>query len=44
VDAPWDEAGQLQRPLPNTMLTIVASGEREEPPSKTAQAQRSLPL
>jgi hypothetical protein len=29
--APWDEASQLQRPLPNTMLRIVASGEREEP-------------
>jgi hypothetical protein len=28
--APWDEASQLQRPLPNTMLRIVASGEREE--------------
>ena len=31
--APRDEASQLQRPLPNTMLRIVASGEREEPPS-----------
>jgi len=30
--APWDEADQLQRPLPNTMLRIVASGEREDPP------------
>jgi hypothetical protein len=30
--APWDEAGKLQRPLPNTMLRIVASGEREDPP------------
>jgi hypothetical protein len=29
----------LQRPLPNTMLRIVASGEREDPPSETAQAQ-----
>ena len=28
--APWGEAGQLQRPLPNTMLRIVASGEPEE--------------
>jgi putative SOS response-associated peptidase YedK len=28
--APWEEAGKLQRPLPNTMLRIVASGEREE--------------
>jgi hypothetical protein len=28
--APWEEAGKLQRPLPNTMLRIVASGERED--------------
>jgi hypothetical protein len=42
--ASWDEARQLQRLLPNTMLRIVASGEREDPPSETAQAQPSLPL
>jgi hypothetical protein len=29
---PWDEASQLQRPLPNAMLRIIASGEREDPP------------
>jgi len=28
--APWDEAGQLRRPLPNALLRFVASGEREE--------------
>ena len=42
--APWDEAGQLQRPLPNTTLRIVASGEREDPPYEMAQSQPSLPL
>ena len=42
--APWDEAGKLQRPLPNTMLRIVASGEREDPPSEMLQSQPSLPL
>jgi hypothetical protein len=40
--APSDEAGQLQRPLPNTMLRIVASGERGDPPSEAAQAQPLL--
>jgi hypothetical protein len=28
--APWDEAGQLRRLLPNALLRIDASGEREE--------------
>jgi hypothetical protein len=42
--APWDEAGQLQRPLTYTMLRIVASGERENPPPKKAETQPSLPL
>ena len=42
--APWDEAGQLQRPFPNTMLRIVASGEREDPPPEKTQNQPSLPL
>jgi putative SOS response-associated peptidase YedK len=42
--APWEEAGHLQRPLPNTMLRIVASGEREDPPPDRALTQPSLPL
>jgi hypothetical protein len=42
--APWDEAGQLQRPLLQTMLKIVACGEREDPHSQAAQSQPSLPL
>jgi hypothetical protein len=32
--APWEEAGKLQRPLPNTMLRIIASGDREDPLSE----------
>jgi putative SOS response-associated peptidase YedK len=30
--APWDEASQLQQPLPDAILRIIASGEREDPP------------
>jgi putative SOS response-associated peptidase YedK len=42
--APWDEADKkLQRPLLNTMLRIVASGERKDPPPEKAQSQPSLP-
>jgi len=42
--APWEEAGELQRPLPDGMLKIIASGEREDPPPDRAQSQSSLPL
>src|ERR1700738_5428628 len=34
--APWDEA--CQRPLLQTMLKIVASGEREDPHSQAAKS------
>jgi hypothetical protein len=37
-------SAQLQRPLLQTMLKIVASGEREDPHSQAAQSQPSLPL
>jgi putative SOS response-associated peptidase YedK len=36
--APWEEAALLQRPLPNTMLRIVASGEREDPVEPSRQS------
>jgi hypothetical protein len=37
-------SGSVAATAAQTMLTIVASGERAEPPSETAQAQPSLPL
>jgi len=30
--SPWGEAAKLQRPLPDGVLRIIASGEREDPP------------
>jgi putative SOS response-associated peptidase YedK len=42
--APWDEAGKLQRPLPDGVLKIIASGEREDPPPDREQIQPPLPL
>ena len=44
MSASWNEASKLQRPLPNGVFKIVASGEREHPPSEAAPSQPSLPL
>ena len=34
LSAEWNEAKALQRPLPDDALTIVAKGERRDPPEK----------
>jgi putative SOS response-associated peptidase YedK len=44
LHAPWEKAGKLQRPLPDGMLKIIASGECEDPPSEMLQSQPSVPL
>lgn len=37
LTAPWDEARQLKRPLPDGSLTIVAIGSKEDPPEKALE-------
>ena len=42
--APRTEAAHLQRLLPDSMLRIVASGEREDPPPAKIESEPLLPL
>jgi len=40
--APWADACMLQRPLPDGVLKIIASGEREDPPPERNEAAQDL--
>ena len=44
MGASWDEAGRHQRPLPDGVLKIIASGEREDPPPEAATNSQAFPL
>jgi putative SOS response-associated peptidase YedK len=39
LTAPWEEARQLQRPLPDGSLRIVSTGNKEDPPEPAAAAE-----
>jgi putative SOS response-associated peptidase YedK len=40
--APWADACMLQRPLPDGVLKIIASGEREDPPPERNEAAQDV--
>jgi putative SOS response-associated peptidase YedK len=42
IRAPWVEACTVQRPLPNGVLKIIASGEREDPPPERTEAAQDV--
>jgi putative SOS response-associated peptidase YedK len=34
MEVPWEVARELQRPLPDSAMQIVAKGKRQDPPAE----------
>jgi putative SOS response-associated peptidase YedK len=42
LSAPWEEASKLPRPLPDGVLNIVASGEREHSGRESSDCRQEM--
>ena len=44
LNAPAEEALQLQRPLPDGLLSVVAKGQKHDPPAESPEMAPALLL